>query len=157
VTTIGFSGHQDLPPGSVGYIEREIRSYLVAIPAPLVGVSSLAAGADQLFAQLVIDAGGTLRAVIPSRGYASTFPDARSRERYETLLRAADAVCLDFPAPSDDAYLAAGQAVTDAADRLLAVWDGRRARGRGGTADIVAYAQRTGKPVTVVWPAGAQR
>ncbi|MFH9861330.1 hypothetical protein [Streptomyces sp. NPDC017202] len=40
---------------------------------------------------------------------------------------------------------------------LLAVWDGKPARGYGGTADVVAYAERTGVAVRVLWPDGASR
>lgn len=42
-------------------------------------------------------------------------------------------------------------------DELIAVWDGKPARGYGGTADVVAYAERTGVPVRVLWPEGASR
>jgi hypothetical protein len=37
------------------------------------------------------------------------------------------------------------------------VWDGQPARGYGGTADVVAYAKRTGVPYSVIWPEGATR
>jgi len=43
------------------------------------------------------------------------------------------------------------------ADQLWAVWDGKPARGYGGTADVVDYARDHGVPVLVVWPAGARR
>jgi hypothetical protein len=43
------------------------------------------------------------------------------------------------------------------ADELWAVWDGRPARGYGGTADVVARARDSGIPVRVIWPAGARR
>jgi hypothetical protein len=46
--------------------------------------------------------------------------------------------------------------VAQRVDRL-AIWDGRPARGYGGTADVVAEAQREGLPVVVLWPEGAQR
>jgi transposase len=36
--------------------------------------------------------------------------------------------------------------------KLLIVWDGLPARGRGGTAEIVAWARGLGKPVCQVWP-----
>jgi len=39
--------------------------------------------------------------------------------------------------------------VVDLADLLIAVWDGKPARGPGGTADVVAYAASAGKPY--VW------
>jgi hypothetical protein len=39
----------------------------------------------------------------------------------------------------------------------LAVWDGKPARGYGGTADVVADAKTRGIPVTIIWPPGATR
>jgi len=39
----------------------------------------------------------------------------------------------------------------------VAVWDGKPARGVGGTADIVSYARQKGVPVAVLWPDGAAR
>jgi len=43
------------------------------------------------------------------------------------------------------------------ADELVAVWDGKPARGYGGTADVVKAAHERGIPVTVVWPEGVER
>jgi hypothetical protein len=40
---------------------------------------------------------------------------------------------------------------------LLAVWDGKPARGHGGTADVVAAAREQGRTVRVIWPAGSTR
>jgi hypothetical protein len=37
--------------------------------------------------------------------------------------------------------------VADQCDALVAVWDGQPARGRGGTADIVAYARKKRRPL----------
>jgi hypothetical protein len=37
-----------------------------------------------------------------------------------------------------------------ASDVLLALWDGQAARGRGGTAQVVAEARELGLPVEVV-------
>jgi hypothetical protein len=48
----------------------------------------------------------------------------------------------------EDAYRAAGEAVVERSDVLLAVWDGRRAKGIGGTAEVVAAAGRSGLPVS---------
>ncbi|KJE23375.1 hypothetical protein FF36_02333 [Frankia torreyi] len=158
MTTVGFSGHQNLPPEGVPYITREMQAYLASVGRPLVGLSSLAAGADQLFARAVLAAGGSLRAIIPSHDYAATFQVETDIAAYRELLGLADESCLlDFGAASEEAFFAAGRAVVDEADELLAVWDGLSARGLGGTADVVAYAGQLGKPVTVVWPAGLRR
>ena len=60
------------------------------------------------------------------------------------------------PQPTrEDAYLAAGHAVVDDADVVLALWDGRPARGRGGTAEVVEYARSLGRPL--VWIDVARR
>jgi len=53
--------------------------------------------------------------------------------------------------------MAASKLMVDEADELYAVWDGKPARGYGGTADVVAYAREHGTPVRVIWPDGARR
>jgi hypothetical protein len=124
----------------------------------LCGVSSLAEGADQLFAEHVLAAGGVLEAILPCEGYASSMTAAAGRARFEDLRRAAETVItLPFSRPSEQAFLAAGQALVDRCDHLFAVWDGRPARGLGGTADVVAYARARGRPVTVLWVDGVLR
>jgi hypothetical protein len=42
-------------------------------------------------------------------------------------------------------------------DEVIAIWDGQPARGYGGTADVVRYAENVGVAVRVVWPEGAVR
>ena len=49
----------------------------------------------------------------------------------------------------------ASNAMLSRADRLFAVWDGKPARGYGGTADVVDEARKRGIPVTIIWPEGA--
>ncbi|MEY2438480.1 MAG: hypothetical protein QOF97_3316, partial [Acidimicrobiaceae bacterium] len=48
------------------------------------------------------------------------------------------------------AYERAGRAVVETSDVLVALWDGGASRGRGGTAEMVAYARERGVPVEVV-------
>ncbi|MGW4103078.1 hypothetical protein [Streptomyces sp. NPDC004976] len=57
----------------------------------------------------------------------------------------------------EQAYLGAGRWIVDHCDRLIAVWDGRPARGLGGTGNVVANARRTGVPVTVLWEPDVRR
>jgi hypothetical protein len=64
---------------------------------------------------------------------------------------------LSFDEPTEEAFWSAGRYVVDHADQVLAVWDGQQAGGLGGTADVVAYARAKRKPVTRIWPAGAER
>lgn len=55
-----------------------------------------------------------------------------------------------FVESTEQAHLAAGQAVVDRSERLVTVWDGKPARGIGGTADIVSYARQKGVSVAVL-------
>lgn len=107
---------------------------------------------------MVLTLGGNLCAVIPCHDYVSSFETAEQRVHFESLLaRARSIEQLDYPEPSEDAYHAAGHRVVDLSDKVVAVWDGRPANGKGGTADIVGYARSLGKRVIVIWPTGAVR
>jgi hypothetical protein len=59
---------------------------------------------------------------------------------------------LDTHGTDEDAYLAAGQRVVELSDIVLAVWNGKPAKGKGGTADVVAYAIRRGMPLIHINP-----
>lgn len=159
-THIGCSGHRVIPPQAQTFVQSRLEEVLRGEwqTGNLVGVSSLAAGADQTFARTVLRLGGTLHAVLPSSGFEQTLTQPEDREEYQSLLRLATTVeTLDFPAPSKTAYLAAGRRVVDLSNLLVAVWDGHKARGVGGTADVVGYAREAGKRVVVVWPRGVER
>lgn len=156
--SVGVSGHQNIPDQALGFIQREVELVLRRFGRQFVGISSLAVGADQLFAAAVLRAGGRLHAVIPCQGYEATFTDAEALESFSDLLARADPVeTLAYEQPSEDAFLAAGHWVVALADVLVAVWDGQEAKGKGGTADIVRYARAHQKEVLVVWPPGVTR
>jgi hypothetical protein len=117
-------------------------------------VSMLAEGADRLVAEEALRLpGGTLEAILPRspEEYAGDFgPDGSpSRLHFAALLARATAVRV-VPPDDDAKYRAAGQAIVDAADVVLGMWDGRAAQGPGGTGEQVAWAQSRGKPVFVV-------
>lgn len=159
MTRVGCTGHQNLSAATRRNVAAAIGAALAAeTDEDLVGLSSLAEGADQMFALAVLAAGGQLHAVIPSKNYEQSFQSERSRTTYAALLGlAATSKVLAFDAPTEDAFLAAGHEVADQSDFLLAVWDGKGAGGKGGTADIVAYAQKRRVETRVIWPPGARR
>jgi len=155
---IAISGHRGLPAATECLVDRAIRAQLAAYPgSDLIGVSNLADGADQLFAQAVLDAGGQLDVIVPAAKYRDGLPES-AHATYDALLsRAASVNRLDRTESTEDAHMEASKAMLDRADRLFAVWDGKPARGYGGTADVVAEARDRGIPVTVIWPEGASR
>jgi hypothetical protein len=155
---IGVTGHRDLSPETVGLVEAEIAARLRRDgDGDLTGISCLAAGADQLFARLVLEAGCALDVVVPSRDYRERMDEAARREFDRLVGRASRITQLPFPESRPEAHMAASLVVVERSDVLLAVWDGRPARSFAGTADVVAYARQEGVPVEVVWPAGALR
>lgn len=154
---IGVTGHRSIPHEARAHVLEGLRAALCGHEGSLEALSSLAVGADQLFADLALAHGAELTVVIPSGDYEAGF-DERELVRYRKLkARAAREVLLDFPHSTDEAYYAAGTYIADHCDRLIAVWDGRPARGLGGTGDIVTYARSLGRPVTVIWLDGVER
>jgi hypothetical protein len=157
--TLAVTGHMDLTETTVPLVGAALRGLLTASPpAELVGVSCLAAGADTLFAEAVLETGGRLVVIVPSQDYRARKVSPEEAPAYDRLLRAADeVVTLPFERSGRDAYEAAGKELLRRADRLVAVWDGQPPNGKGGTADVVHTARAAGIPVDVVWPDGAAR
>jgi hypothetical protein len=130
-----------------------------ATPVAFTVVSSLAEGADRLVAReafgALADQGVELEAALPmpASEYLSDFPSEESRAEFEQLMSlAAEHRQLTDLDPHqgverDTAYERAGRYVVDRSDVLIALWDGKPARGKGGTAEIVAYAQQHDVPV----------
>jgi hypothetical protein len=156
VTTFAITGHQDLSAATQTLIERGLLRRLRGDPQ-VRGLSSLAVGADQIFARCVRRCGGSLIVVVPAADYADGLPPAGRREYDRLLSEASEVLHLPFKHAGEEAYWAAGRAIVDRCDELLAVWDGKAAGGLGGTGDVVRYARARRVPVQVVWPDGAQR
>ncbi|MFC9425192.1 hypothetical protein [Streptomyces sp. NPDC056987] len=155
---IGVTGHRNIPAEAYAHIRAAIAAVLHGQGGSMEALSSLAVGADQLFAVLALDHGAQLTVVIPSGDYEDDFEGQDELDGYRRLKeRATLEVRMAYPHSTDEAYYAAGTYIADNCDRLLAVWDGRPARGLGGTGDIVRYARERGKPVTVIWCEGVER
>lgn len=149
---IGITGHQRLEdPAAWPWVEEVVGRELDVAAAPLVVVTSLAVGADQLAARLGIARGARVHAVLPFSGIERTF-SAEDLQAYRRLVSHASVEVLQTSGTDEDAYLAAGRRVVELSDVLIAVWDGNPAKGKGGTADIVAYAITSGVPVVHINP-----
>ncbi|MEV0278518.1 hypothetical protein AB0I22_19340 [Streptomyces sp. NPDC050610] len=160
MTTIAVTGHMDLTAATAEAVRTALRRLLEAYPAgSLVGVSCIARGSDSLFADAVLQAGGRLVVVLPSRDYRESKVKPDHADLFDRLLAAADEVLvMPYDSANRDAYEAANRQVLARAERLVAVWDGTPPGGKGGgTADVVVEAREMGLPVDVVWPTGASR
>lgn len=154
---IGITGHTNLTPPTVPLVAAAVRSALAA-QAPLSGVTCLASGADQIFANAVLELGGRLDVVLPSADYRERRVAEEDVPSFDALLdRAATVHTMPFPRSGPAAYMAASEHMLARIDSLIAVWDGRPPTGYGGTADVVHAARHRGLPVTVLWPPGAAR
>lgn len=149
---IGITGHQRLNDETAWqWVGDAIRSELSILSPPLVGITSLAIGADQLLARLILELGGQIHAILPYQDINRSFL-CEDLPAFRLLVDQAKIEVLDTPGTDQDAYLAAGLRVADLSDLLIAVWDGQPAEGKGGTADVVAYAERKGIPIVYINP-----
>jgi len=151
---VGITGHQRLDdPTAWPWVADVIRSELAILPPPLVAITSLAIGADQLFANLILERGGSIHAVLPYREIERSF-SPEDLPLFRKLATQSELEILDTPGTDQDAYLAAGLRVVDLSDLLFAVWNGLPAVGKGGTADVVDYARRKGIQLLHIEPVG---
>lgn len=154
MTRIGITRHQRLsPPADWQWVEEAIERVLSSLPDELMGFTSLALGADQLFAELLLKRGRALTVIVPFADYHLKFAEGADRSSYYRLLAQANTVEVLLPAGSNrEAYFKAGKQVVNRSELLLAVWDGKPAAGLGGTADVVGYARQCGKPLVHINP-----
>jgi hypothetical protein len=120
-------------------------------------VSSLAEGSDRIVAEAGLAAGFELEVILPfSRAeYGNDFETPASRARFEHLLAQASTV-FELSSNADErpaAYEAAGLFMLAKLDLLIAIWDGGRAAGIGGTAQIVGRTMADGIPIMRIDPA----
>jgi hypothetical protein len=152
ITRVGITGHQELGGSNKAkQVQEALEQIIRQYRGSLIAVSSLAAGADQLFARVMVDYGARLDAVIPFQGYEGTFTTATTRAMYFSLIKQAATVTILPRAGSDEeCFFNAGKTVVARSDVLIAVWNGRPARGLGGTADVVRFA-RDQQRIEIKW------
>jgi hypothetical protein len=152
---IGFTGHQRIDhPDRWGWVQEQFAQILREVASPNDrALTALAAGGDQLFSQVAIAAGIAIEVVVPCVGYEAAFERPDQLAQYGLLLaRASNVTRLDFPAPSEDAFLAAGIHVVNQSGLVVALWNGNAPAGKGGTGDVVEYARKRKLPVIHVDP-----
>jgi hypothetical protein len=160
---IGVTGHRDLRPQDIGALEAAVdtvferitREWLHGGDTPIVLLSSLAEGADQLVARAALRHGATLIAPLPmaAEDYRRDFEQGLSpgaADRFDALMAqatAAPVVSSSSQADRNERYRAAGMFIAKYSHILIALWDGDAQNPKvGGTAEIVAHF-REGTPL----------
>lgn len=158
---VGVTGHRRIPddPRLTSRVREALERYRALAPASestptrLALVSPLAEGADRLVAREALQIPeATLEAPLPlpEDEYSTDFETEESKREFDALLGRAEVISILAGADTrDEAYERVGRYVVDYCDALIALWDGQPSRGEGGTADIVAYARRQGRPL--IW------
>lgn len=150
---VGITGHQKL--GSPDQISKlkQLLTQVISEEDITMGYTSLAKGADQLFAEILYKAGYPYCVVIPSENYDTTFEDEETLNKYNAFVQNADKnIVLSFNQPEEQAFYDAGKYIVKSSDMMIAIWDGEVAKGLGGTADIVKYCSKLNKKVIHINP-----
>ena len=155
---IGVTSHRNLVDAEVGSIRARLHELFGWVrrthpDSPLVILSSLAEGGDQLAAQVALAEGATLIAPLPFARelYAQDFTDPVVRETFDALCEQAKVIELPLMAthtedhvsrvgvPRDRQYAQAGMFIARHCHMLLAIWDGKPSTLMGGTAQVADY------------------
>ncbi|MBI5182160.1 MAG: hypothetical protein HZA06_04515 [Nitrospirae bacterium] len=159
VIRIAVTGHRVLPHYEatarsvrdvISRIEKSVRQR-GASACKLVLLSPIAEGADRLVVNEMLNrTGWLLEVVLPleASDYMKDFDTAESKEEFKKLMAMASKTqTLPAKRTRNEAYEAVGHFVVDNSDILIALWNGKESRGKGGTAEIVDYARRRKKPL----------
>ena len=160
IWVVGFTGHRHLTePEKVGRSLRSLMESLRSeIPGRLIGYSSVAIGADSLFAQTCIALDIPWIALLPrpKDDFRKDFTDSDWVKTSELLGQATRVESLPPSKNRELGYLECGMSTVEESDLMIAVWDGKSPRGTGGTAEIVAHAEHLAKPLILIDPAGRE-
>jgi hypothetical protein len=151
------TGHRDLRPDDVPALEAAVRKVLDKLrlgmkSTPLMLLSGLAEGADQLAARVALSCGVQLGAVLPMPAplYRSTL-DESAQAPFDALLAQASVVIVlplgdvteaQLAISADaraDRYEALAVFLATHCHALIALWDGVPSTKKGGTAQVVRY------------------
>lgn len=153
---VGFTGHRQLRDAAAAgaHIDAALSGLQTLAPGEWIGVSSAAAGSDLGFARAVLQRGMAWHALLPmpATDFRDDFDEDTWRHAEELLASAESVAVVAGEVSREEAYLDCGIETVNACDVLVALWDGEPARGRGGTAEMVAYARELAKPLVVVDP-----
>jgi hypothetical protein len=160
---VGVTGHRPnrLPEAEWNRVRTDLAQVMAEIEGDDPGrrpvlLSGLAEGADRLAAFVALGRGWALRAILAfdRTRFEQDFPEPAALGEFRALLAAAAEVteppgAAHAGAPPEAGYEAVSRQLVALSDVLIAVWDGKPSRGRGGTVEVIEEARRKGTPV--IW------
>jgi len=158
MVVIGVTGHRKLIYEELllSGVDEALHHIHEAFPnSRITIISPLAEGADRLVAWRAMgntDAALVVPLPLDISEYMLDFSRISSKAEFVTLLeQAAQVIELPPLENREDSYLAAGLYILEHSDVLIAIWDGRPARGPGGTGQIVAKAREMLIPIAWIF------
>jgi hypothetical protein len=145
----GITGHRKFE--NVEWVKSAIQQ-LIKSENVTYGFTCLATGADELFAEILRFERIGYTAIIPSYDYEKTFSVEELKVFLYSKNNAQKIIELNNSISSEKAFNEAGKAVIDFSDVLIAVWDGKKAKGLGGTGDVVKYAKENNRNIIHINP-----
>jgi hypothetical protein len=155
---IGVTSHRDIAANEIESVRQCVLEFFARLQRdfprlPLVVLSALAEGGDQLVAREALATGARLVAPLPLPRdlYIEDFTDPAVRTSFNTLCDQAEIVQLPLlrghsrsaieshGMARDRQYAQAGAYIASHCHILLAIWDGSDSERLGGTAQIVKY------------------
>jgi len=141
---IGVTGHRNIKKDACEDIKNRIKECIVEIKSnypnsDIVMLNSLASGGDSICADIAIELGIGIIAILPfdKDEYIKDFNEEESIKFNEYLSKAKDQIVVSG-STRDDAYRNAGLYVANHSHVLIALWDGNKGTSVGcGTADVV--------------------
>ncbi|MEO8159816.1 MAG: hypothetical protein ABI588_00245 [Arenimonas sp.] len=156
--SVGLAAHRDLLPAREPELRARVRGFFQRLQAefpelPLLLISALAEGGDQLVAEEALALGIELMVPLPmpQAEYENDFDTPESLARFRDLLARGQVRVLPMAAGNDaESIRARGEArnrqygqlgmfTSSHCQVLLALWDGRASTATGGTAQVVDF------------------
>jgi hypothetical protein len=151
VLAVGFTGHRKVPYETKS--RQVIRDFLAkqkeSHHGVMYGISSAAAGGDQLFAESCIELNIPLRILLPrpAEQFRADFDEASWQRTVRIMENAISVEVTGKYEDRNEQYYDCGIQTVAESQLLVTLWDGQPSRGIGGTQEIVSYARKTGHPI----------
>lgn len=159
---IGISGKRDISSDAI--VRAEIKTKIESIlkrekTKSFTAYTAIAKGADTIFADVASnDFKQEVKIVLPFEAteYEKDFTesaDLTELKKWLTSFGISETITKEIPKTQDErneAYFQVGKHIADNCDYLIVVWDELKPRGKGGTAEILAYAKEKNKKVELI-------